>query len=282
LALSHNSPALFHQGLPARLRLVVAAVSATLLMQLDYHASMTQPLRQGINTVLYPVTELMMMPRDILIALGESLRSGQSLREEVTRIREQETARSETLLAIEKLREENDNLRGLLALQKSIPGASLAAEVRAARPAPVHDVVVIDRGSESGVQAGDPVINSSGVIGQVSRVFPLTSEVRLLSDKQLSVPVFLPRLGVRGLTRGITGEDAFELRHVNLAANIQIGDVIQTSGLDGLYPPGLPIGTVTSISESGLSPFPVVIGKPVASVAVTRQVLVLQGRGAKQ
>ena len=152
-------------------------------MQLDYHASMTQPLRQGINTVLYPVTELMMMPRDILIALGESLRSGQSLREEITKTREQEIARSETLLAIEKLRSENDNLRGLLALQKSIPGAALAAEVRAARPAPVHDVVVIDRGSESGVQAGDPVINSTGVIGQVSRVFPLTSEVRLLSDK---------------------------------------------------------------------------------------------------
>ena len=83
-------------------------------------------------------------------------------------------------------------------------------------------------------------------------------------------------MGVRALTRGVVGEDSFELRHVNLAADIAVGDIVQTSGLDGLYPAGLPVGIFLSVMERDASPFPVIVAKPIASAAVQQQVLVLQ------
>jgi rod shape-determining protein MreC len=280
LALSQTPPPLFHQGLSARIRLIVAVAAATALMQLDFQLGFAQPLRQGINAVLYPISELLMLPRDMTISSVEHMTSIRSLRERVGQMEQKEIEQAQTLLAMEQLRAENDNLRTLMGLGKPLDRPSIVAEIRAARPSPLHDLVVINRGLEHGITKGSPVLSSQGVIGQVSRVFPMSAEVRLLSDKQLQVPVYLPRVGVRALTQGVPGEDSFELRHVNLAADISVGDTVQTSGLDGVYPAGLPVGVIISVMEREASAFPLILAKPIASAALQQQVLVLQSSPA--
>lgn len=276
MALSQTPPPLFHQGLSARIRLIAAVTAAAALMQLDFHLGFAQPLRQGINAVLYPISELLMLPRDMAISSAQHMTSIRDLREKVAQMEQREIEQVQTLLSIDRLQSENDNLRNLMGLVKPLGRPSVVAEIRSSRPSPLHDLVVINRGLEHGITKGDPVLSGEGVIGQVSRVFPMSAEVRLLSDKQLTVPVFLPRVGVRALTRGVVGEDSFELRHVNLAADIAVGDIVQTSGLDGLYPAGLPVGIILSVMERDASPFPVIVAKPIASAAVQQQVLVLQ------
>jgi rod shape-determining protein MreC len=119
------------------------------------------------------------------------------------------------------------------------------------------------------------VISAAGVIGQVSRVYPLSAEVRLLSDDQLRVPVVLPRTSIRALTQGLGSQDGFEVQYVNLAAEIQIGDDVLSSGLDGLYPAGLPVGKVTAIIPGREGQFPRVLARPMATIGLQQQVLIL-------
>jgi rod shape-determining protein MreC len=240
LALSQSPPPFFRQGLSARIKLFIALAAATLLMQLDSEVNIAKPLRQGLSVVLYPIVEALLVPRDFALWLTDRLKTVAELADEVDRMREEQLRNAATLLLADQVQTENQNLRALMEIrqQEGMPG--LVAKVRAGLQDSLSRKVLIDKGLEHQVSIGDPVINSQGVVGQVSRVFPLTSEVRLLSDEQLMVPVFLPSAGIRAISQGLGQQDGFQIRFVNLAAQIKEGDPIVTSGLDGLYPPAWP------------------------------------------
>jgi rod shape-determining protein MreC len=248
-------------------------------MQLDRRFEIATPLRQGVSVILYPVTEALLMPRDFAYWAGERLQSVSELANEVDRLRDEETNNAQTLLLVNQLRSDNENLRALLNLKSAAFPESRAGEVRASLKDGLARRVLINLGLDQGLSVGDPVINSDGVIGQVSRVFPLTSEIRLLSDEQLFVPVFLPRSGVRGITQGNGQADEFRVRYVNLAAELEEGDEIVTSGLDGLYPAGLPVGRVSVVVPAAQGQFPTVTAIPTASVARHKEVLVILRKG---
>ena len=248
-------------------------------MQLDHRFVIATPLRQGVSVILYPVTEALLMPRDFAYWAGERLQSVSELANEVDRLRDEVTDKAQTLLLVNQLRSDNENLRALLNLKSTTFTESRAGEVRASLKDGLARKVLINLGLDQGLSVGDPVINSDGVIGQVSRVFPLTSEIRLLSDEQLFVPVFLPGSGVRGITQGNGEADEFRVRYVNLAAELKEGDEIVTSGLDGLYPAGLPVGRVSLVVPAAQGQFPTVTAIPAASVARYKEVLVLLRKG---
>jgi rod shape-determining protein MreC len=136
--------------------------------------------------------------------------------------------------------------------------------------------VVIDRGSRHGVQAGSPVINDSGVLGQVTRVYTLSAEVTLLSDKDAAIPVLNSRTQARNAAFGSSDGNGMELRFLAANADIKPGDLMSTSGLDGVYPSGLPVAKVTSVERRGDTSFASVRLQPVAQLDSVRHVLVLQ------
>ncbi len=135
--------------------------------------------------------------------------------------------------------------------------------------------MVIDKGSQSGIQAGEPVIDDVGVIGQVTRVYLLMSEVTLLSDKDQAIPLQVLRTGLRAIAYGGAEGGMLDLRFMPANADIRNGDVLVTSGIDGTYPPGLPVATVARIERDAAYAFARITLAPTAGIDRYRQVLVL-------
>jgi rod shape-determining protein MreC len=146
---------------------------------------------------------------------------------------------------------------------------------------PATHKVVLDRGMRSGVTLGLPVIDNLGVVGQVTRVFPFTSEVTLLTDKEQAIPVQVLRSGLRSVAYGRGQGGVLDLRFVAPNADIQVGDVLVTSGLDGMYPAGLAVAKVIQVENVGQGAFGRVVCQPLAGIDRNRQLLIVMSREAK-
>jgi rod shape-determining protein MreC len=272
MALSQTPPPLFKQGLPARLRLLIAVGLSIGLIYVDLHLGILKPLRQGLQTVLFPVVELLSAPRNILSWSGDRFNATLKVLEREAALAQKEADNAQTLLLVEQLQKENSALRSLLDLRPSIRHKTLAAEISHQSRDIFSKRVVIDRGSQHGVVVGHPVINSNGVVGQVVRVSPITSEVSLLNDPSLTLPVSLPRQGIRTLASG--DGHRIVLKYLHVDADVAAGDLVVTSGLDGVYPSGLPVATIDRV-ERATGQFARAVATPTAPVAPMRQVFVV-------
>jgi rod shape-determining protein MreC len=170
---------------------------------------------------------------------------------------------------------ENAHLRALLQLSQRIAAQATPAEIQYDTRDPFTQKVVIGRGAQQGIRNGSPVVTEDGVIGQVTRVFPLQAEVTLLTDKDQAVPVEILRTGLRSVIYGTPKGDSLDLRFVPISADVQTGDELVTSGLDGVYPPGLPVAKVVRVDKQADTAFARVVCLPVAAVRGARQMLVL-------
>ncbi len=275
MALSQPPPPLFQQGLSARLRLLIAVLAAVGMLYIDLHLGMLKPLRQGLSMVLYPIEQVLMVPRDVVRWASHY---GSALTDVVDRkaqLERREVENSERLLQIEQLKVENDSLRTLLELRKGSKHPTVVAEISHETRDAFSNRVVIDRGSQHGVQPGHPVINAQGVVGQVIRVSPITSEVSLVTDPSLTIPVNLPRSGIRSVASGTGDGQQVDLKYLNINAEVEVGDVLVTSGLDGLYPSGLPVAKINRVERAGSGQFPRISSTPVAPIGTLRNVLVI-------
>lgn len=275
MALSQSPPPLFKQGLSARLRLIIAVAASIGLIQIDMTLGLLKPLRQGLSMVLYPIEQVLILPRDGLFALIERLSILSNITQKSEELQIRETTSADLMLQVEQLRVENDNLRALLELRKSSKNKTVLAEISHNTKDAFSNRVVIDRGSQHGIAPGHAVINSRGVVGQVIRVSPITSEVALVTDPGLVIPVNLPRTGIRSLISGMGDGQQVDLRYLNVNAEVEVGDLIVTSGLDGLYPPGFPVAKVSRIERSGSGQFLKVASLPLAPVGSLDHVLVI-------
>jgi rod shape-determining protein MreC len=177
---------------------------------------------------------------------------------------------------------ENSRLRKLLDLREQLKLDSLAAEVLYDAADPYTRKVIISKGMSQGIVLGSPVIDEFGVLGQVTLVHPLVSEVTLIIDRELSIPVLNVRTGVRSLAFGdATGDGGLELRFMGSNTDVQQGDLLTTSGVDGVYPPGLPVARINSIERRAESAFARIHCLPLALVSGTRHVIVLQPQSAQ-
>jgi len=173
---------------------------------------------------------------------------------------------------------ENSRLRHLLALRERVTTPAQAAQVLYDAADPYTRKVVVDRGLVAGVVAGSPVVDESGVLGQVTRVYPMISEVTLVTDRDQAIPVLNTRTGARGVAFGDSAlrSNALELRFMAADADVQSGDLLTTSGVDGVYPPGLPVARVTSVERRADSGFARISCTPVAGVSAVVHVMILQ------
>lgn len=274
--LDRSPPPFFKQGPSAFTRLMFFSALAVFLMVADTRWKMTQPLRALVATVLHPVQEVLMAPSRWWDSTGHYLAGLDEARRQELQAQKLLAKQAERVMRADQLERENARLRGLLGLRPRIDVSSIAAEILYDAPDPFTRKVVIDRGSANLVVLGSPVIDETGVLGQVTRVYPLTAEVTLVTDKDAAVPVVNVRTQQRGVAYGTPHAHGMELRFMAGNADVQVGDVLQTSGLDGVYPAGLPVAKVEHVDRRADSAFARISLQTLASPDSTRHVLLLE------
>jgi rod shape-determining protein MreC len=277
--LDRTPPPFFRQGPSATTQLAVCTALALFLMVADKRFEFVTPLRAGLATALLPVQRALLVPGELITGGGgylQGLRQAQAGAEAAERSR---AALAEKAARADALAVENAQLRGLLALGSALQPRHQAAEVMFEARDPYSRKLVVDRGLTQGVRPGAPVIEPAGVLGQVTRVYPLSAEVTLLSDRDASIPVLNRRTRQRAAAfGGLRGDNGatMELRFLSANADVQVGDLLETNGLDGIYPPGLPVATVSAVERRVEGGFARVQLVPVAPGTGVRHVLVLE------
>lgn len=274
--LDRSPPPFFRQGPSALTKLLLCSAFAVLLMVVDARFKLATPARAALALALHPVQRLLLTPVDAWENAGDYLRGTERAMAAENQARRQLVQQAERLSRAEQLQAENQRLRALLELRPSLQVSSISAEVLYEASDPYSRRVVIDQGSRKGVVAGAPVINDAGVLGQVTRVYTLSSEVTLLSDKDAAIPVLNTRTQQRNAAFGSSDGTGMELRFLAANADIKPGDLLATSGLDGVYPPGLPVARVATVERRGDTSFARVSLQPVAQADSARHVLVLE------
>jgi rod shape-determining protein MreC len=276
--LDRTPPAFFRQGASALSKLLLFSALALFLMVADARFKLTQPMRVAIASAIYPVQWMVMQPvqwvqygaryfESLIVAQDSAQAANQKLREQ-----------SHRAIQVEQLMLENERLRKLLELRERHIAPGLAAQVLYDAADPYTRKIVIDKGLIQGVVAGAPVLDEVGVLGQVTRVYPSVSEVTLVIDSDQAIPIVNTRTGVRGVLFGDPDvhAGALELRFMANNADVQAGDLLTTSGVDGVYPAGLPVAVVDKVERRVESAFARIFCTPQALVLGANHVLVLQ------
>ncbi|HXF66997.1 MAG TPA: rod shape-determining protein MreC [Burkholderiales bacterium] len=273
--MEHSPPPFFKTGPSPLARLLMFSSLSVAVLVADARFNALAPLRQAAAAVLYPLQRIALAPAAIARRAADFFVTHSSLREENARLLQEKLASAPALQRLQALEAENRQLRELLALRERLGTAATAAEVLYAARDPFSRKVVIDKGAQDGIQAGQVVADGLGVVGQVTRVYPWVSEVTLITDKGQAVPVQNLRSGLRGVVFGTGREGELELRYMPVSADVQNGDRLVTSGIDGTYPPGLPVAEVSSVQRDAAMVFARIGARPLAGVSSHLHVLVL-------
>jgi rod shape-determining protein MreC len=273
--LDRTPPPFFRQGPSALTKLAFSAAFAVFLMAADNRFEIVRMLRALIATALHPVQTALLVPVKVGATSLEYAGGIAQARERTDAAERQLADQAERTARVGPLEAENVRLRALLDLRPRISVRTVAAEVAYEAADPFSRRVVIDRGATHGVVLASPVVDHEGVLGQVTRLYPLTAEVTLLSDRQAAIPVLNARTQQRSVAFGGAGA-GMELRFMAGNADVQVDDLLVTSGLDRIYPPGLPVAKVVQVERRGETGFARIDLQPTASLDGVRHVLVLE------
>lgn len=275
--IDRTPPPFFRQGYSALTKLIFFTALSVFLMVADARFTLVAPARAAIAAALAPVQRSLLVPIDIVLGGSQYLQGLTKALANEDAARRQLVLQAEAALAASRLADENRQLRALLELRPVLSVKSIAAEVMYEAADPFSRKVYIDRGLAQGLALGSPVITEGGVIGQVTRVYPLSSEVTLLTDRDAAIPLINTRTQLRAAAfGGVRQGTALELRFVADKTDVQVGDAMHTSGVDGVYPAGLPVATVTLVERQSDGGFTKVELAPLVPVDRVRHVLVLE------
>ncbi|MBI5107606.1 MAG: rod shape-determining protein MreC [Rhodocyclales bacterium] len=275
----HAPPPFFKRGPAPLVRLAFFVSLSLVLLVADLRFHTLEWARLAVATAAWPLQRVTGIPIDAAGDFGGYLSRQRALLGENEELRRRQLGTANLLLRQDHLEQENKRLRALLEMRERQPVEGRIAEILYAARDPFSRRVIIDKGGQHGIAAGQAVVDDIGVIGQVTRVFPLTSEVLLLTDKEQAIPVAVQRNGLRAVLAG-AGAGMMELRFLAANAEVQVGDTLVTSGLDGVYLPGLPVAKVVKIDRDSSYSFARIICAPLAGVERHGLALVLGGRTA--
>lgn len=273
--MEYSPPPLFKQGASARAKVVFFALIAIALLVADSRLRSLAMIRQVVATVLYPLQSVALLPRDAAYRIGEYFYSLTTLEQENRNLKHQQVVNAQIQQQAQQLFAENAQLRRLLGASALLPVKSIMSEILYDARDAFTRKIVLDRGTRHGVALGQPVIDEVGVVGQVTRVFPFTSEVTLLTDKDQAIPVQVVRSGLRSVAYGRGQSGVLDLRFMAANADIQKGDVLVTSGIDGVYPRGLAVAKVVQVENKSGDAFARIVCQPSAGIDRNRQLLIL-------
>ncbi|HTF13514.1 MAG TPA: rod shape-determining protein MreC [Burkholderiales bacterium] len=273
--MSYQPPPFFIRGPALLVRLGFFACLAVLLMVLDARFRYAESLRQVVALLAYPLQRVALAPVELFNASSGFFTTQVSLKQENEQLKAKQLLAANELLTNEALRAENAQLRRLLEARERLPRHSTLAEILYQGRDPFSRKVILDKGSQQGIQPGQAVIDDIGVLGQVTRVYPLLSEVTLITDKEQRTPVQVLRNGLRAVIYGGGEKGTLDLSWTASNADVMADDVLVTSGIDGTFPAGLPVAKVSRIESDAAYSFAKITCIPIAGTDQNRQVLVL-------
>ena len=273
-----TTPQFFRHGPSPLARLVFFVLLSLILMAVDTHFKYLHEIRQTVAVVIYPVQRLSYLPTTIYDLVSE-LFVTENLADEIAHLKQQHLVDSGKLQQLLALRAENEHLRKLLETTPRNKSKAIVAEILSVPRDPFNLKIMLDKGFQNGIQSGQVVVDDLGVVGQITRSYPWHSEVTLITDKDHSVPVQVLRNGLRSVASGTGKYRTLELRYMANNIDIENGDVLVTSGIDGVYPSGLPVALVSKIKRNNAShAFAQIACTPIAGVDRNKQVLILSPR----
>ncbi len=263
---------IFVRGISNQFRLTLAILlSVTLLLSNER----IEPYRESLSSLLSPLQYLANVPGAALDWTAESLATRDMLSRQNKELLRQQLLMSERLQRFEHLRQENDRLRSLLGSPVHMDARKMVAEVMEVASDPYHHYVVLNHGAQSGVFVGQPVVDAQGVVGQVVQVSALTSRVLLISDASHGIPVRVTRNDVRLMAQGTGVLDEIELQHVAKSTDVQVGDLLVTSGLGKRFPEGYPVARVMQVVREDGQNYARITAQPLAALDRIRYLLLI-------
>ncbi len=275
--MDHQPPPFFKRGPAPLARLSFYAALSLSLIFVDVRFHTLEVLRQGLSLLTQPLQQAVQAPLHVVDNATDYFFSVERYRDDNARLKRAQLESAATLLRTRQLEAENERLRKLLDIRARQQAGGHVAQILYAARDPFSRRIIVDRGQQDKIVAGQPVIDDSGVVGQVTRVFPFVSEITLVTDKEQAVPVQIVRNGLRSVVFGL-GNGQLELRFMPANADVQNGDLLVTSGLDGIFLAGLPVAKIVHIERDTSYSFARIYCVPVAGVENFGEVVVLDVR----
>jgi rod shape-determining protein MreC len=269
-----QTPAFFVRGASPFSRLMLYSALSIIIMAADARFSYLSSVRHAVIGALHPLEVLANAPSNWVRDTKRYFTAHHQLVQENYLLKQQAFEHRVMLQRLSAIQAENVHLRSLLNGNIPIQPKVILGEISHTGRDPFSNVVIVNRGTKHGIKAGQAVVDAKGVIGQVTRVYPFSSEVTLITDKELTIPIQIERNQLRAIAFG-AGNNTLDIPYLPANVDIRVGDKLVTSGIDGIYPAGLAVATVTSILQNPESPFAKIISTPVAEVTNHLQLLLL-------
>lgn len=273
--MEHTPPPFFVRGPAPLVRLAFFASLSLTLLVLDARFKYAEAMRDVLALAAYPIQRVARLPVALAEGVAGYFASQAQLRAENEDLRARLLTSSLDAQRYESAAAEASDLRRLIGATERLQRKSIPAEILYTGRDPYSRKVIVDRGTQHGVRAGSPVVDETGVIGQLTRAHAFVSEVTLITDKGQATPVQVLRNGLRAIAFGAGASGMLELRYMSANADVASGDLLVTSGIDGTYPPGLPVAVVARVERDASYTFARVLAQPVAGVERGRYALVL-------
>jgi len=277
--IDHAPPPFFKRG-PAPLALLTLYIAISVaIFVVDLRMHSLDLVRQSISLVVDPVQRVAQTPGSLVDYAANYLQGIQVLEAENKALKHAQLNTAPDLQRLAQMEAENERLRKLLTVKEREKAQGQVAQILYTARDPFSRRVIVDKGQQSGIVAGQPAIDEAGVVGQVTRVFPFSAEITLITDKDQAVPVQIVRSGQRSVVFGL-GNGQLELRYMPANADVQVGDGLVTSGLDSIYLPGFPVAKVINIERDSAYSFARIFCAPIAGVENFGELMVLAPRAA--
>lgn len=274
---SHHRPSkLFNKGPSLLSKLFLLIVISTIIMGIDFRFHYLKSIRETYSFLSKPFYQIFNLPKNIYTFTTNHFSNQSNL------IQENESLKSEIdhlkidLQRLDFLNQENNHLKTILEIKKSQKYKTEAVNIIYSRFDPFNQKIIIDGGQNKNFQAGQPVIDALGLVGQISSVFSEISEVTLIIDKKMSVPIQVQRNGLRAITNGNGQNETLALSYLPNGIDIIKGDILETSGIDMIYPGGISVAEVIEVNQNPKIPFTKIICKPIATVHKHKHMLVIK------
>ncbi|MDN3653499.1 rod shape-determining protein MreC [Thalassotalea ponticola] len=266
---------IFLEGYSSHRRMVTAVILSVLCIFLDHKLGRFDGFRVVLQSFVSPLQYIANAPRQIMDYASDNLVTRQQLQQQNQQLQMNELLLRERLLELDILKLENDRLRRLLASNVKADIKKMVAEIQSVDSDPYSHQVVINKGQNDGVYEGQPIINDTGVVGQVYRVGLNNARVLLITDITHAIPLRVKRNGLQVIARGTGSVKYMDVTHVTHSSDIQVGDVLVTSGLGGTFPEGYPVAIVNYVYDDPTKEFAQVRVSPLVAMNKLRYLLLL-------
>jgi rod shape-determining protein MreC len=275
VTLSSDSRPIIGRGPPLGAKLFFLGVASVAVMVADHRGGYLDTAREWLGVAAHPLYALVAAPYDIWSWLTGSLADRDRLRTENAKLTNELRLTRTQLLQFSSLQEENRRLRGIREASQGIADRTLIAEIIHVDVDPFRHRVRINKGTDEGVFKEQPVLDAFGIVGQVVQVDKYAAEIILVSDAEHAIPVQVNRNGIRTIAEGTGDIVKLSLPFLTAEADVKNGDLLVSSGLDGIFPAGYPVASVTKVERDPAETFATVEAKPLAQLDRDREVLLL-------